>query len=43
MHMLLLVSYLWVIVPVNPQKNRASSELLYKFKAIDHKFLWVVG
>ena len=21
---------LWVIVPVNPQKNRASSELLYK-------------
>ena len=25
-----LVNQLWVIVPVNPRKNRASSELLYK-------------
>ena len=28
--MLWLVNQLWVIVPVNPWKNRASSELLYK-------------
>ena len=26
----LIISWLWVIVPVNPRKNRASSELLYK-------------
>ena len=25
-----LVKQLWVIVPVNPRKNRASSKLLYK-------------
>ena len=25
-----LVNQLWVIVPVNPRKNRVSSELLYK-------------
>ena len=36
-----LATQLWVIVPVNPRKNRASSEFLYK--AIDHKFLWVIG
>ena len=30
MRMLWLVNQLWVIVPVNPRKNRASSELLYK-------------
>ena len=30
MHALWLVSQLWVIVPVNPRKNRASSGLLYK-------------
>ena len=30
MHTLWLVNQLWVIVPVNPQKNHASSELLYK-------------
>ena len=27
---LLLANQLWVIVPVNPRKNRAFSELLYK-------------
>ena len=26
----LIVNPLWVIVPVNPRKNHASSELLYK-------------
>ena len=30
MRVLRLVSQLWVTVPVNPRKNRASSELLYK-------------
>ena len=25
-----------------PTENRASSELLYKSNAIDHKFLWVI-
>ena len=30
MRALWLVYQLWVIVPVNPRKNRASSELLYK-------------
>ena len=30
MRALWLVNQLWVIVPVNPRKNRASSELLYK-------------
>ena len=30
MRALRLVNQLWVIVPVNPRKNRASSELLYK-------------
>ena len=30
MRELLLVNQLWVIVPVNPQKNQASSDLLYK-------------
>ena len=30
MRELWLVNQLWVIVPVNPRKNRASSELLYK-------------
>ena len=29
MRALRLVSQLWVVVPVNPWKNRASSELLY--------------
>ena len=45
-----LVNQLWVIVPVNPQKNRASSELLlYKgnrpqvsmaYKLINHLGCW---
>ena len=30
MRALWLVNQLWVIVPINPRKNRASSELLYK-------------
>ena len=30
MHAFWLVNQLWFIVPVNPWKNRASSELLYK-------------
>ena len=30
MRVLWLVNPLWFIVPVNPRKNRASSELLYK-------------
>ena len=30
MHALWSVNQLWFIVPVNPRKNRASSELLYK-------------
>ena len=30
MHALSLVNQLWFIVPVNPWKNRASYELLYK-------------
>ena len=30
MRALLLVNQLWVILPVNPRKNCASSELLYK-------------
>ena len=30
MHALWLVNQLWVLVTINPQKNRASSELLYK-------------
>ena len=30
MRALWLVNQLWVIVPVNPRKNRVSSELLYK-------------
>ena len=30
MRELLLVNQLWVIVPVNPWKNSASSQLLYK-------------
>ena len=30
MRALRLVNQLWVIVPVIPRKNRASSELLYK-------------
>ena len=32
MRALLLVNQLWFIVPVNPWKNSASSELLYKSK-----------
>ena len=36
MRALCLVNQLWVIVPVNPWKNGASSE--YYIKAIDHKF-----
>ena len=30
MRALWLVNQLWAIVPINPRKNRASSELLYK-------------
>ena len=30
MRALWLVNQLWFIVPVNPRKNRTSSELLYK-------------
>ena len=30
MRALWLVNQLWIIVPVNPRKNRASSELLFK-------------
>ena len=36
MHALWLVNQLRFIVPVNPRKNRASSE--YYIKAINHKF-----
>ena len=43
MHALWLVNQLWVIVPVNPRKNCASSELLYKSNTVYHKFVWVVG
>ena len=44
-----LVNQLWVIVPINPRKNRASSELLYKsnrprvsvvYKLINHLGCW---
>ena len=34
MRALWLVNHLWVIVPLNPPKNRASSELLYKSKRL---------
>ena len=49
MRALWLVNQLWVIVPVNPWKNRASSELLYKsnrpqvsmgFRLINHLGCW---
>ena len=48
-HALWLVNQLWVIVPVNPRKNRASSELLYKnnrpqvsmgYRLINHLGCW---
>ena len=44
-----LVNQLWVIVPVNPRKNHASSELLYKsnrpqvsvgYRLINHLGCW---
>ena len=44
-----LVNQLWFIVPVNPWKNRASSELLYKshrlqvsmvYRLINHLGCW---
>ena len=44
-----LVNQLWVIVPVNPRQNRASSELLYKsnrpqvsmgYRLINHLGCW---
>ena len=41
MRVLWLANQLWVIVIINPGKNRTSSELL--LEAIDHKFLWVIG
>ena len=41
MHALWLVSQLWVIVPVNPAK--ISRVFWIIIKAIDHKFLWVIG
>ena len=41
MRALWLVNQLWVNVPANPQKNRAS--LNYFIKAIDHKFLWLIS
>ena len=49
MRALRLVNQVWVIVPVNPRKNRASSELLYKSnipeismgcKLINHSGRW---
>ena len=49
MRTLWLVNQLWFIVPVNPRKNRASSELLYKsnrpqfslvYKLINHLGCW---
>ena len=49
MRALWLVNQLWVIVPVNPRKNRASSELLYKssrpqvsidYRLINHLGCW---
>ena len=49
MRALWLVNKLWVIVPVNPRKNRASSELLYKsnkpqvsmgYRLINHLGCW---
>ena len=49
MHVLWLVNQLWVIVPVNPRKIRASSELLYKsnrpqvsmvYRLINHLRCW---
>ena len=45
----LIVYQLWVIVPVNPRKNRASSELSYKsnrppvsmgYRMINHLECW---
>ena len=41
MHVLRLVNHLWVIVPVNPRK--IVRLLNYYIKAIDHKFLWLIG
>ena len=41
--MLWLVSHLWLIVPVNSWKNRASSEHYYYIKAIDHNFVCFIG
>ena len=49
MHAFWLVNRLWFIVPVNPWKNRASSELLYKsnrlqvsmvYRLINHLGCW---
>ena len=49
MRALWLIDQLWVLVPVNPRKNRASSELLYKsnrpqvsmvYKLINHLGCW---
>ena len=49
MRALWLVNQLWVIVTINPRKNRASSELLYKsnipqvsmvYKLINHLGCW---
>ena len=49
MRALWLVNQLWVTVPVNPRKNRASSELLYKsnrpqvsmgYRLINHLWCW---
>ena len=49
MHTLWLVNQLWVIVPVNPRKNRASFNLLYisnrpqvsmVYKLINHAGCW---
>ena len=46
MRALWLVNQLWVIVPVNPRKNRASSELLYKsnrpllLRLVIYEFFW---
>ena len=49
MRALWLVNQLWVVVPVNPRKNSASSELLYKsnrpqvsvgYRLINHLECW---
>ena len=52
MHAFWLVNQLWFIVPVNPWKNRASSELLYKsnrlqvsmvYLQVDALGEWIIG